>query len=280
MAYFPYFEKVVVADYQLYPGRNDQLGLQAHFSKGPWILLGVNGIGKSTLLLILKHLLIGAVSPRGAGFTGARSDLLPFDGRFFAHRVSDANKATAAASVRFGTVTLHITRQLKDLRLVDVYRSDAPENRIANEDEYRDLLANLMGLANFEDSVRVLDRITFFLENRTSLIWDVSAQFEIFRALLTPTISEELRKLEADIVSNDSTARNLNAALYKLVSKRDSEIVRTKTSNETQARLVQAIALQETLEQQELAAQTELASADEERIDRRIEVTYSDIRRT
>lgn len=272
MAYFPYFEKIVVADYQLYPGKDDEQGLQAHFSKGPWILLGVNGIGKSTLLLILKHLLIGAVSLRGAGFTGSRNDLVLFDSRFFAHRVSDANKATAAASIRFGAVTLHITRQLKDLQLVDAYRSDRPDNRIGNEDEYRELLADLMGLANFQDSVRVLDRITFFLENRTSLIWNVSAQFEIFRALLAPTISEELRALEADIVSNDSTARNLNAVLYKLVSKRDSEIVRTKTSTDTQARLVQAIALLESLELQELAAQRELASADEERIDKRIEV--------
>ncbi|WP_375306352.1 hypothetical protein WI560_32020 [Bradyrhizobium sp. A11] len=272
MACFPYFEKVVIADYQLYPGRDEEPGLQAHFSKGPWILLGVNGLGKSTLLLILKHLLVGAVSLRGPGFTGSRSDLLPFDSRFFSHRVTDASKATATASVRFGGVTLHITRQLKDLRLTDAYRSDDSENHIVNEDQYRQVLADLMGLANFDDSVRALDRITFFLENRTSLIWDVSAQFEIFRALLTPTISEDLRKLEADIVSNDSTARNLNAALYKLVSKRDTEIVRTKTSAETQARLVQAIALLESLEQQELAAQTELASADEERIDRRIEV--------
>jgi hypothetical protein len=270
LAYFPYFEKVTVADYQLYPGQGQ--GLQAPLSKGPWILLGVTGIGKSTLLLIMKHLLVGAVTSRGAGFTGERKDLLSFDSRFFAHRVNDASKAIAMAVVRFGNVTLHISRHLNDLKLISAHRSDEPEEAIADEAQYRNLLAKLMGLASFEDATRIFDRITFFLENRSSLLWDLSAQFETFRALVTPTISAELRKLEADIVSNDSTARNLNAVLHKLVSRRHSEIVRTKTSTETQARLVQAVALLDSLEQQESTAQNNLTAADQERIDKRIEL--------
>jgi hypothetical protein len=46
---FPVFEQLHVENYRLYPGEKNNPGLRLNLTAGPWIVLGVNGIGKSTL---------------------------------------------------------------------------------------------------------------------------------------------------------------------------------------------------------------------------------------
>lgn len=275
---FPVFERLDVDGYRLYPGLPNSPGLHLDLAPGPWIVLGVNGLGKSTLLLILKHVLTGPVRIRGAGFTGDRSDVLAIEQRFFAVRVGDAAKtAIASAEIKFGRRVLTVQRRLSDLGLVEASlkgQSDKPP--VTTEEDYRALLAELMGLARFEDALRVLDRVTFFLESRDPLIWDLSAQFELFRAILTPTRSEELRRLEGEIVSADSSARNLNAVLYKLVSRRDSQQAKKETAAETRARLAKATAELEEAEATEIKLQARLEAAEERRSDARILVKRTD----
>lgn len=264
--------------YRLYPGLPNSPGLHLDFTPGPWIVLGVNGLGKSTLLSMLKLVLTGPSRIRGAGFTGDRSDVLPVDPKFFAVRVGDgARAAVATAEVRFGSSILKVRRRLSDLGLVEAsVRGVQTAEPVTTEEQYRALLAPLMGLARFEDALRLLDRVTFFLEAREPLIWDLAAQFELFRAILTPSKSEELRRLEADIVSADSSARNLNAVLYKLVSRRDSQQTKQESAAETRARLAKATAELEEAEAQELKLQNDLEVVEERRSDARIELKRAD----
>lgn len=276
--HFPVFQRLDVDGYRLYPGLPNSPGLHLDFTPGPWIVLGVNGLGKSTLLLILKHVLTGPARIRGAGFTGDRSDVLPVDQRFFAVRVGDGAKAAVAtAEIKFGAAVLKVRRRLSDLGLVEAsVRGGQDEAVVTTEHEYRTLLAELMGLARFEDALRVLDRVTFFLEAREPLIWDLSAQFELFRAILTPSSSEELRRLEGEIVSADSSARNLNAVLYKLVSRRDAQQAKQETAAETRARLAKATAELEEAEAEEIKLQKQLEAAEERRSDARIAAKRAD----
>jgi hypothetical protein len=166
------------------------------------------------------------------------------DNRLFAVRVRDnARNATAALTIRLGPAALEVKRRLADLVLVEAILEDnTGRTTVCDEKVYRELLAKAMGLVRFEDALRVLDRVTFLLDARGPLIWDVSAQFELFRAILTPEISSDLRRLEGEIVSNDSAARNLNAALHKVVTRRDAEFNKLAKSAETRARLAKATA--------------------------------------
>ena len=276
---FPVFEALKVSGYSLYPDKSGSPGIQVRTNRGPWIVLGANGLGKSTLLLLLKHLIVGPVQLRSAGFTGERSDLVGFDSKFFAVRVADGAKdATAEVMVRFGKSTLHISRTVNNLQLLaaDLRERDAT-TKFVTEESYRSILAKLMGVAQFEDALRVLDRIVFFLEDRQPLIWDVSAQFELFRALLTPKHSIELRRLEGEIVSNDSSARNLNSALFKLMNRRNTEIAKNKNVTETQARLASATAELDALESGASKLRDEIARHDETRSDLRIELKRSEV---
>ena len=128
---FPVLQRLDIDDYRLYPGLPNSPGLHVEFTPGPWIVLGVNGLGKSTLLLVLKYVLTGPARIRGAGFTGERSDVLPIDPRFFAVRVGDgARAAIATIEVRFGSAVLKIRRRLSDLGLVEAtVRGGIPRNR-------------------------------------------------------------------------------------------------------------------------------------------------------
>ncbi len=275
---FPVFQQLDIDEYRLYPGLPNSPGLHLNFTPGPWIVLGVNGLGKSTLLLMMKHVLTGTARIRGAGFTGERSDILPVDPRFFAVRVGDnARSAVATAEVRFGSSLLRVRRRLGDLTLIDaILRGSGPEHQATDEDSYRRLLAKLMGLSRFEDALRVLDRVTFYLESRDALLWDLSAQFELFRAILTPEKSEELRKLEGEIVSADSSARNLSAVLYKLVNRRDTQQARHENAAETRARLAKSTAELASAETEEIKLQLALEAAEERRSDARIELKRAD----
>ncbi|WP_372072874.1 hypothetical protein P7L75_11600 [Tistrella mobilis] len=264
MIAFPLIERVSVHHYTLYPGRDGSGRLDLHLGAGPWLVLGVNGLGKSTLLLLLRYLLAGPVRTRSAGFAGERDDLQAVDNRFFAVRVAGgADHATAKIVVRFGARILTVERTLGTLALISASISDDKTSRtLEAEDEYRNLITKLMGVVQFEDVVRVLDHLVFYLEGRQSLIWDLAAQFELFRALLTPNLSANLRQLEGQIVSADSAARNLNATLYKITQRRDREASKRITADDTRARLAAAQGELDKHIKDELALTEQLEAAD------------------
>jgi hypothetical protein len=283
MVQFPTFESLAIKGYLLYPGHevdseealqpgsSERDCFELDFSPGPWVVLGVNGLGKSTLLLLLKHMLIGPVRAREAGFTGERADIVSIDPRFFAVRVQDnARSATGSLRLRIGESTLAISRRLNDQSFLEATVEFQTNKRtITVESDWRDELTKQMGLTRFEDTVRVLDRLVFYLEDRATLIWDVSAQFELFRAALTPEHSRELRQLEAEIVSNDSAARNLNATIYKLSQRRDRQLRLIETSADTHAQIATATADRDKYRAEELRLQGRLDAVQPRRTDAR-----------
>ena len=255
--------------YGLYPGLDGNGVLELNLGSGPWLILGVNGLGKSTLLLLMRYLLAGPVRTRSAGFAGERPDLQIVNNRFFAIRVAGgAADAQATVVVRIGVSTLTIERSLANLVLTRVVvDSDSTSRSVSTEEEYRELVTGLMGVSQFEDVVRIFDHLIFYLEGRQSLIWDLAAQFELFRALLTPNLSADLRRLEGEIVSADSAARNLNATLYKITQRRDREATKRVAANDTRARIAAAQGELDALIKEELALAEQLEAADVQRSD-------------
>ncbi len=276
---FPVFEKLKVEGYHLYPGTKAKPGLDIDLTPGPWLVIGVNGLGKSTLLLMLRHVLTGPVRARPAGFTGERSiDLLQINTNFFATRVIDgAKNARAYITVKFGAARLNITRRLSDLGIVEA-SLDAPDgvHSATTESHYQGLLTRAMGLATFDDVLRVLDRVTFFLEAREAPIWSVAAQYELFRALISPEHSAELRTLEGNIVSADSAARNLSASYYSLTKRRNTQMMRHVQSADIKAQLGAVTAKLEAGEAQEIKLQYQLEACGVNRSDARTEAKQAD----
>lgn len=275
MISFPLLRRLTLTGYDLYPGPNDDRVIDIQLDTGPWLILGVNGLGKSTLLLLMRFLLAGAVRTRPAGFAGDRDDLLQINNRLFAVRVADdARDATGTLVVGFGDRNVTISRRLSNMTLLkaEVSQPDGSTAIITEEAEYRGALAGLMNLEQFEDVIRTLDFVTFYLESRQTLIWEGQAQFEIFRGLLTPSASAELRKLEGEIVSSDSSARNLSAALFKMTKNRERELGKHQTADVTKAKLT---SLQASLHETQASAQTlrtEIDGLEEERDTARLQL--------
>lgn len=271
---FPFLRRLRVQGYPLYPGPAGDHVMDLRLDDGPWMILGVNGLGKSTLLLIMRYILAGPVRLREAGFAGSRADLTPVPARFFAMRVQDeARGAEATLTVSFGADLLVIRRDLTTLALIEAIQTqDGIETILTDEQSYRGAVAALMNLAQFEDAVRVFDYLTFYPEQRVPLIWNLAAQFELFRGLLTPDKSVELRKLEADIVSADSAARNLNAGIARVTARRAAEAKKAKNLDQTKVKLAAAQAAYEEAHQGEAALRVDLETMEEARDDALLQV--------
>lgn len=192
------------------------------------LVLGVNGLGKSTLLLLLKQMIEGPARLRSPGFAGERqAEWFSGDANMFAVRANDRGaNASAELVVRFGASRLRIQRRLSDLSLINhAIAIDGAELEIKDNGSCNDDLARLAGVSSFGDVLRLCDRVVFFLENRERLPWDWRAQYEVFRSLLLPSEDAgRLRTLESKIVSADSAARNIQATMYKLRNQREKEV--------------------------------------------------------
>jgi hypothetical protein len=236
---FPVLKRLRVVGYPLYPGPNGDQVMDMDLDQGPWVILGVNGLGKTTLLLLMRYLLSGAVRLREAGFAGEREDLLSVYQRLFAVRVAgEARGATATLTAQIGPASVTVERHIENLSLANAKITEAGEiTALTSEVEYRAAIARLMRVARFDDAVRIFDFVTFFFEMRQPLLWNVAAQFELFRAIITPENSKELRRLEGVIVSADSLARNLNASLFSIQKRRNAEARKALNADSTRAKL-------------------------------------------
>ena len=125
MPALPIFERFTASDYGLFPGSEDAPGIQIDFEPGLTLILGANGLGKTTLVTMLYRLCTGPSdipSLASAGdLGGRRQDVRPLNRpsqRLFAARVGDeAKTATASLLMVIGGRRIAVTRSLQTLKL-------------------------------------------------------------------------------------------------------------------------------------------------------------------
>ena len=66
----PHIDELTIDGYVLYPGPESDPGLHHNFLSGVNVVVGINGIGKTTLLLMLFRMLAGAKDLRIADELG------------------------------------------------------------------------------------------------------------------------------------------------------------------------------------------------------------------
>lgn len=220
---FPVLKRLQITDYGLFPGTEQvREGLIAEFAPGLTVVLGANGLGKTTLVWILYRLLSGPFDITGlddSGDLGGR-DLIPRKLKrdlqeMFAQRVSDsAVKSLATLYFHLGDRSIIVARSLADLHL-ETFEVDGSA-RSLDETEYQGAIAKMAGLSSFSDWVLLLRHLTFYFEDRRELVWDSSAQRQILRLLFLPgTLARKWTETEREILKLDSRVRNLNAILTR-----------------------------------------------------------------
>ena len=127
MINLPLLHSLDVADYGLYPGDNeDAPGLHVRFEPGLTLVLGANGLGKTTLVTMLYRLLTGPweipamlqqdpqLGTASLQVTGLRSNIR----RTFGQRVADGAVGASARLVFYvGSEEVSVERNLRDLTL-------------------------------------------------------------------------------------------------------------------------------------------------------------------
>lgn len=258
MIRFPLLQTLSVANYALYPGPPpDRTGFTTSFQPGLTLVLGANGLGKTTLVWLLYRMLSGPYDISNLNRSGQlgtrrlRAEHIRRLEKLFSQRVVDgAANGRAHLEFTLGQRRVLVSRSLKDLSLTAL--SVDGDAFPVDERSYQDHIAELAGVWSFGDWILLLRYLTFYFEDRRALVWDPTAQTQICRLLfLPPEAARQWTEGERQILKLDSEARNLNTAVRKEESNLARDEALELTAPETQVQLQALTDLQESDGRQE-----------------------------
>ena len=240
MVRLPILTELRVTDYRLFPGDPPDSGITWSFQPGLSLIAGINGLGKTTLLMMILRSLTGPYDLTTEGVTQSLRVILPESPvrlsrqqiRFFRQRVADgAREAKVTLSTNIGDTAVTISRRLTDLYLegltINGEPAELPQRAIDREDEFQGKMTELIGLSSFVDVLLILHHVILFHENRPGALWDPNAQRQLLRALcLDDADAARVVALERDLQSADSQARNIHARISAMEKQRDKALER------------------------------------------------------
>lgn len=239
MINFPIINRLEVTNFALYPGDAGKGGLKVDFKPGLTLVIGANGLGKTTLINIVYRMLTGPFDISGLQGRGdlGSIDLKPSGlsttGRStFASRVADgAKEVTARLALTLGRHDVVIERRLSDLKLT-LFQVGKKSHDTSEIENFQSEISRLVGVWSFGDWILLLRHIVFYFEDRRALVWDTSAQRQLLRFLFLPAkTAQKWSETERSILEMDSRARNLNAA----VSREERTLALSEVKVETSA---------------------------------------------
>ena len=247
----PLYQDIKIDQYQMFPGFEESPGLSHTLTPGLHLVAGVNGLGKSTLLLMLYHGVVGAASIRNDDYGVPRPEVV--SNRFierFRRRVADgAESASLHLTFSIGTDTFEVLRSLHDLSITKWKLNGLLHE--SDDDIYEAAVTTAMNVGSFADVLIILNLVVFMFEERSLLIWSPLAQRNVLRALfMSPEEASTLADRAQEVATSNSAYRNL---LY--IANRDK-----KKLHKARAELESADALSAEYHtvQQTIAAQVEL----------------------
>lgn len=278
MIVFPVFTSLTIESYGLYPG-SFEAPFVATFEPGPNLVVGVNGSGKTTLIMMVLRCLTGAFDLPSASSDTQFGQVRPrvrrlskSESQVFSRRVADgAAEGVVTLAFSLGRKTIEIKRSLSDLTLIELVVggkaidcSDTKEEE--PEESYQQLIAELFGVDAFFDVLIILRFLIFMLEDRRALVWDPTAQRQIFRVLLLPPQrASEYANAQQAIISADSAVRNIKNQIFRQETELKTTAAQIKTISgieaQRRAKSAEALAMRERLE----GAAKERVDADGER---------------
>lgn len=269
MAKLPVLKRIDIEGYDLYPGI-DGRGLHIDFKDGLTLILGTNGLGKTTLITLLYRMLTGPFDIPGLDnldeLGNLKLQVAQIDAskkRLFSSR-SAVGAEGAAATLEFsvGDVNFSVRRSLVDLSLLG-FSINQREMAISSDPKqepelFHHHITEAAGLWAFSEWILMLRNLLFFFEDRRALVWDEDAQRQILRFLcLPPEQAKDIYLSHREIVSKDSEYRNQGYILRKQEKKIQKDLSRISDHDGLQTKLA---AVEESLNQF-MSAQNEAAEA-------------------
>jgi len=242
--YLPSLKSLQIKNFSLYPG---DLNFSYNFIEGVNLIIGGNGVGKTTFLNILKYALIGLykkgidVKRREYGGVEYRYEKrinLPYN--FFSNRMDSKvnynEKAEVTLAFSINKTTFEITRDLflptvKKVLVSEGNKTTVLDGKVISQNEfdnlflnkdkninvvmgslqwqYEEKLGSVSGHDNFDNIILLVNDVLFFSEHRETIMWDAPFQ-DKFSSIyfIQPELLKQLEKAQLDGKYYDSLSRH------------------------------------------------------------------------
>ncbi|KQS46555.1 hypothetical protein ASG38_12230 [Flavobacterium sp. Leaf359] len=242
--YLPALEAITIQNFSLYPG---DLNFTYNFIDGINLIIGGNGVGKTTFLNILKFAIIGLYKKgidvkrreyRGVEYRYEKRVNLPYS--FFSNRMDNSvtYNHTAKVIIKFGIgdKKFEVTRNLysptvekvlytdngKTIEIegnvvsqaeFDKLFSDKVRNEVALHStlqwKYEELVGSTSNHEIFDNLIFLINDVLFFSESRKTIMWDGTVQDKLMsKYFIDPRLDEKKEELEREGKYQNSLARH------------------------------------------------------------------------
>ncbi len=192
---------------------------------GPNIILGGNGLGKTTIMQAVVYGLTGGSD--GIGVEGEDEKALRWSHKYFRRRIDDEQLASALIEVdfAFGKHKVSVRRGFSQSGIVAFrhrheveWLEDADAAKIA----FDSTLAQYGGYDKPEDFAFIVHRLLYLPETRRLIAWDSNAQVRLLMLLNQDVqLEDDFRQRREKLKNLDSTRRHLTVALNKVAARID-----------------------------------------------------------
>lgn len=188
--------------------------IDLRFPPGPFLLLGGNGLGKTTTLQTLAFALAG-----DAGSDIEERTDYQWGVSYFKNRLNNPQDAEVEVEFALGDTTISVRRRMnsKTIRGVRIGSSEWIHDSILATHKYEETVCVAGGFEQFVDFRYLIHRLCYLDESRRSLIWDQGAQLRVVMMICGDAEMErEFRKLRSTLKETDSELRHTHVDIGTL----------------------------------------------------------------
>jgi hypothetical protein len=180
---------------------------------GPYIILGGNGLGKTTLIQAVVYALAGPLSASIEEVKALRWSNAYFRARLQPTQVDDAH---VEVDFKLGRNSISVRRGFRGNEIISVKDGRSSWTSDDAEPNFARLLKEYGGYLSIDDFAFVVHRLLYLPETRRLIAWDTDAQIRLLM-LLNQDIAQEagFRERRAQLKLLDSKKRHLRVAINK-----------------------------------------------------------------
>lgn len=264
---FPELKKIEIIDFSLYI---QEPTFTYEFVKGINLIIGGNGLGKTTFISLVKYGLIGNYTQITTVRTYKDNRIdrrVSLDPYYFRNRMNNKypNNENAKIILTFsiGDTIISVTRDLYELgirkvvvksleneysldgefitqRKYDLINTKTIEGEVEKKKylqyKYEELVIKLCNFSDFDSLIFFTNDILSFDEKRRTLFWDKEIQFSLLsKHFNPPELDNKIEELKREIKYFDSLARHKQEdirAITKVLNRKESSDSKTEQNKE------------------------------------------------
>lgn len=248
--FLPELHKIEVKDFSLY-----KKDIVYEFVHGINLIIGGNGMGKTTFINLIKYGLIGLYKKaldvrtyKGERRLGRQQYSIDYFKNRMQIEFENNVKAEITLTFSINNTTFQVTRGLYDITLKKVKvienntsyllegtvvrqdkfeRFDEAEKALCLQGKYENIVAERSNINDFNDLIFFVNQILFFDEDRKTIIWEPIIQERLSSKYFNdPKLDEEFQESKRQAKYHDSIARHKSEdmrAISKIIKRIEGE---------------------------------------------------------